>query len=260
MLHHQKVHLLFTLSLVFLLSMVSVVQAAPPLPDGSSMGDSLSLDENGAPIDDGGGNNLGTVMSDREDEVVDDGAPADGTTGDDSPDDGTVADGTDDGTADDGTTGDGTDDGTATDGTTGEVIKQHPVATALADYFEVEYDEIMSLHESGYGFGNIAKAYFFGDQLGLDPQVLLTDAKGSGWGNVLKENGVHPGSVGKGHDKKSDVTEQTDEAGQPQHGGGKPDFAGPSGQGGGNGGGNGNGHGNGNGGGNGNGHGGGNKK
>jgi hypothetical protein len=34
---------------------------------------------------------------------------------------------------------------------------------------------------------------------------------------VLKENGVHPGSVGKGHDKKSDVTDQTDEMGK--HGG-----------------------------------------
>ncbi len=214
--------------------------------DGSSLGDSLNLDDDGAPVDEvdspSGGNNLGTVMSGKDDETADDGT-------------------TDDGTTDDGTIDDDADDGTTDDGTTDEVTKQHPVATALAEYFEVEYNEIMSLHESGYGFGNIAKAYFFADQIGLTPEELLLEAHGSGWGNVLKENGMHPGSVGNGGGNKPDVPGQGNGAQEPQNNG-ATDLTGPDSHGGnghGNGNGGGNGHGGGNGGGNGHGGGHGNK-
>jgi hypothetical protein len=232
-----KIHFAFTFSLILLLALVPVVQAAPPLLGGSSLGDSLNLDENGDPVDevdDTGGNNLGTVMSDKTDDTIDDGTTDDGTT----------------------------DDGTTDDGTTGEVVKQHPVATALADYFDVDYDEIMTLHEEGNGFGNIAKAYFFADQLGLTPQDLLLEAHTSGWGNVLKQNGIHPGAVGNGGGKKSDVTGPEDSTIEPQNNG-AAGLSGPGGHGGnghGNGGGNGHGYGNDNGGdnGGGKGHGGGN--
>lgn len=250
MLKPYKTHFILTLCLIVMLMLVPVAQAAPPAPgsssDGSSLGDSLNLDENGNPVDEGGdtgGNNLGTVMSDKSGDAVDD-----STT-----DDGTIDDGTGDGTTDDGTTGDNTgddttDDGTTDDGTTGEVTNQHPVATALAEYFDVDYNEIMTLHEEGNGFGNIAKAYFFADQLGLTPQDLLLEAHTSGWGNVLKQNGIHPGAVGKGGGKKSEVTEQPENSPIEPQNNGAAGLTGPGGQ-------NGNGHGNGNGGGNGHGHG-----
>ena len=93
-------------------------------------------------------------------------------------------------------------------------MKQHPVATALAKYFDVPYDEVMALHEAGYGFGGITKAYFFAEKIGVTPQELLELAKGTGWGNVLKENGLHPGSGGKpdrewdkGHKDKDKIDE-----------------------------------------------------
>lgn len=231
MLQPHKTHFVLTLCLIFMLALVPVAQAAPPSPgsstEGSSLGDSLNLDENGNPVDevgDTGGNNLGTVMSDKSGDTVDDGT-------------------TDDGTTDDGTS----DDGTTDNGTTEEVAKQHPVAKALAEYFDVDYDEIMTLHEAGNGFGNIAKAYFFADQLGLTPQDLLLEAHTSGWGNVLKQNGIHLGAVGKGFGKKSEITEPENSTIEPQNNG-AAGLAGPGGNGHGNGGGNGQGHGNGNGG------------
>lgn len=265
MLPPYKTHFILTLCLIALLLLVPVVQAAPPAQDGSSdsstLEDSLNLDENGNPIDDGGntgGNNLGAIMSGKAGDTTDDGTADDGTV-DDTTDDGT----TDDDTTDDGTVDDGTDDGTTDDGTTGEVARQHPVATALAQYFDVDYDEIMSLHEAGSGFGNIAKAYFFADQLGLTPQDLLLEAHSSGWGNVLKQNGIHPGAIGKGGGKKSEITEPENSSIEPQN----TDAAGLTGPGGQGGSGHGNGNGNnGHGGGNGNGndggkdHGGGNGK
>ena len=98
-------------------------------------------------------------------------------------------------------------------------MKQHPVATAIAEYFDVPYEEVKGLHDDGYGFGNIAKAYFFSEkinQLNMDvegaipltPEDLLSEAHGSGWGNVLKDNGIHPGAVGNGQGKKADRLEQ----------------------------------------------------
>ncbi|MBI1881193.1 MAG: hypothetical protein HYR94_23685, partial [Chloroflexi bacterium] len=133
MLQLHKTQFMLSLCLILLLSMVPVAQAAPPLQggstDGATLGDSLNLNEDGTPVDGGdntsGGNNLGTVMSGKDDETA--------------------------------------DDGTTADGATEEVTNQHPVAAALSEYFDVDYDEIMDLHEDGYGFGNIARAYFFAD-------------------------------------------------------------------------------------------------
>jgi hypothetical protein len=180
----RKVSFVLTMILVLLLGLVSISQAAPPVPDedsneetlpGSSLGEKLSF------------NNLGTIMSGK-------GSSSGDTTGDsagekdgiDNPDD----------TADD--PNDGSD----------VTAKEHPVASAMAEYFadyfgvtHAElYAEIMELHLTGNGFGAIAKAYFFADKLEtpLTPQELLAAAHGSGWGNVLKAGGLHPGSVGNG--------------------------------------------------------------
>ncbi len=57
----------------------------------------------------------------------------------------------------------------------------------------------MALHEEGLGFGVIAKAYFAAQKLGIDPQVLLDEfAAGTGWGNIMKNNGLRPGQAGRG--------------------------------------------------------------
>jgi len=199
----KRIGILFLISLMLLLAIASVARAAPPGEEGgSTLGETLDLDnvDDTEPVTK---NNLGTIMSGRKD-------------GD------TLDEDDDEETSDDETTG---EDGTGTtpdDGT--EPIKEHPVASAIADYFGVTYDEVMSLHEAGNGFGTITKAYFFADKMDppLTPMELLDAAHGSGWGNVLKENGLHPGSVGNGKGQRPEP------AGQPENAG--PGKDGPPGQ------------------------------
>ena len=98
----------------------------------------------------------------------------------------------------------------------------HPVASAIAGFFAedfgVTYVDIMALHEEGLGFGVIAKAYFAAQKLGIDPQVLLDEfASGKGWGEIMKENGLHPGRAGRGGNlgdiMSGHVNSQTDPTG-----------------------------------------------
>lgn len=53
---------------------------------------------------------------------------------------------------------------------------QHPVASALATFFSdiegIDYDTIMSAHESGVGFGVIAQALWLTSELGGDSQLF----------------------------------------------------------------------------------------
>jgi hypothetical protein len=64
----------------------------------------------------------------------------------------------------------------------------------MAEYFEVDYSEIEGLHEDGFGFGVIARAYFVGEMLGITPTALLDEfASGTGWGVIMKEHELHPG-------------------------------------------------------------------
>jgi hypothetical protein len=75
----------------------------------------------------------------------------------------------------------------------------HPVASALAKYFDVPYSEIETLHQEGYGFGVIAKAYFAAQKLDITPTELLDKFdSGMGWGQIMKEYGLHPGQAGRG--------------------------------------------------------------
>ncbi len=79
----------------------------------------------------------------------------------------------------------------------------HPVAAAIATHFSgvfsTTYEGVMALHEEGLGFGVIAKAYFAAQKLGIDPQVLLDEfAAGTGWGQIMKAHGLHPGQAGRG--------------------------------------------------------------
>src|SRR5690606_16994988 len=50
----------------------------------------------------------------------------------------------------------------------------HPVATALAAEFELDYDVVMGWHCDGFGFGEIARALLLAEQTeGTDAQDLL---------------------------------------------------------------------------------------
>lgn len=187
---YRKIGLILTVMTIFLFSLSSMAQADPPVTDdeaepvtGSSLGENLDL------------NNLGTIMSARnyssdDSATGNDPVDSDGDPGDDNGDDNEQD------------AGDIPDDGAE------ESVKEHPVASAMAQYFadkwdlsyEELYDQIMESHLAGNGFGAIARAYFFADKLAtpLTPQELLDAAHESGWGNVLKVGGIHPGSVGNG--------------------------------------------------------------
>ena len=78
----------------------------------------------------------------------------------------------------------------------------HPVALWLAKRFgpELEYDELMAMHESGIGWGNIVKAYHMAranPTLGVSGEQLLDMRleEGKGWGNITRELGTKPGKT-----------------------------------------------------------------
>lgn len=117
-----------------------------------------------------------------------------------------------------------------------------PVAQRLADSFGVSYNEIINWHCSGFGFGEIARAYLLADASGETPETYFAMKEaGMGWGQIVHETGVHPSELApgqvirRGNHTSDDDAQPDDETHQ------------------GNSGNNGNGRGNGNGGGNGNG-------
>jgi len=95
--------------------------------------------------------------------------------------------------------------------------EDHPVGMALADEFDVDYDDIMTWHCDGFGFGEISRALLLaeagaddgedgeeaveGDEEGtvLDWEAYLQlKADGQGWGQIVKASGVHPGELAMG--------------------------------------------------------------
>ena len=84
---------------------------------------------------------------------------------------------------------------------TGTTPMTHPVGHAIALYFNIPYTQVMALHDQGWGFGNIARAYLTALNSGgaLTPeQVLALRQAGVGWGQIKKQYGVHPGGNGLG--------------------------------------------------------------
>jgi hypothetical protein len=83
----------------------------------------------------------------------------------------------------------------------------HPVASAIAENFNVPYGEVKDLHDEGYGFGVIVKAYFLPkviSDLGLasdvTPDGILSDfQQGMGWGEIIKDlTELPPGQAMRG--------------------------------------------------------------
>lgn len=130
----------------------------------------------------------------------------------------------------------------------------HPVALALAAEFDVSYEVVIGMHCDGFGFGEITRAFLLAETTGLTAQDYLDlKASGFGWGQIVREAGVHPSELAPGRvisgNPRFDQSDQgANDAAQPNRG--RPDCPGNScnapGQGGNNGNGN-NGRGNGNG-------------
>lgn len=77
----------------------------------------------------------------------------------------------------------------------------HPVGAAIAQFFGITDTEVISMHNSGVGFGVIARAYMtakFSEGQLTPEEALELFQSGAGWGQIMKEYGVHPGGKGLG--------------------------------------------------------------
>jgi hypothetical protein len=76
----------------------------------------------------------------------------------------------------------------------------HPVATAIAEEFDVSVEVVIGMHCSGFGFGAITRAFLLAEATGGDAQSYLDlKASGTGWGQIMREAGVHPSDLAPGH-------------------------------------------------------------
>ena len=77
--------------------------------------------------------------------------------------------------------------------------KDHPLATKIAEHFDVSKEFVMGYFCDGYGMGAIMLALKTRDLDGSDPGDLLEKrADGFGWGQIWKEKGLI-GSEKEGH-------------------------------------------------------------
>jgi hypothetical protein len=76
------------------------------------------------------------------------------------------------------------------------VADSHPIVRTLAGEFGVEVGDLINLHCSGYGFGDIARALLIVEQAGGDVASYLLDYdQGQDWGAIAREAGLEPGAV-----------------------------------------------------------------
>ncbi len=109
---------------------------------------------------------------------------------------------------------------------------KNPIALFLAEQMDgYDYEAIVDLRET-YGLGNIWRAYYLSEIVGIGEFDMLLDAtEGKGWGKLFKEageEGLHPGKQGPhglGWALKNDEAQSEQEAGD-HHG--PPDWAGGS--------------------------------
>jgi len=71
------------------------------------------------------------------------------------------------------------------------------VAIAISNYFTVPVSQVVTLHNAGWGYGEIFKLY----QLSLVSGRTISEVKslrdgGMGWGNIAKQLNVRPGNAG----------------------------------------------------------------
>jgi hypothetical protein len=71
--------------------------------------------------------------------------------------------------------------------------KLNPVAIMISLAFDVPVEEVVALHESGYGFGNITKIYAYTLSGRSVEEIVALRESGMGWGEIRKEYGLPPG-------------------------------------------------------------------
>ncbi len=100
----------------------------------------------------------------------------------------------------------------------------HPVGIIIALYFHIPYTEVMTLHDEGFGFGEIARVYLTAQASdgALTPeQILAMREDGMGWGQIKKQFGVKPGGNGLGSIMgNKPITEPTSSGVEPGNGNG----------------------------------------
>ncbi|MBE2268636.1 MAG: hypothetical protein IAE80_10440 [Anaerolinea sp.] len=88
----------------------------------------------------------------------------------------------------------------------------HPAAEVIAERFDVPYDEVIGWHCDGFGFGEITRAYVLAETTGETADSYLERRRGGeGWGQIIRESGVHPrdlapGQVRRGGESDDDMT------------------------------------------------------
>jgi hypothetical protein len=89
-----------------------------------------------------------------------------------------------------------TDDLSDTEDLTSTMHMTQPVALAISFFFSGTYSDVISLHNAGFGFGEIARAYFIANLSNgsvTPQQVLDLAAGGMGWGAIMKQYDFKPG-------------------------------------------------------------------
>ncbi len=111
-----------------------------------------------------------------------------------------------------------------------------PVALAISIFFSGTYSDVVALHDAGFGFGEIARAYFIAELSmgGATPQEILDAvASGMGWGEIMKQYAFKPGrghnlgAIMSGHDSTSNQNANQN-GNQNSNPGGKPNCPGNS--------------------------------
>ena len=129
---------------------------------------------------------------------------------------------------------------------TGTMTITHPVASSLANQYEISYTQVVSWFADGYGFGEIMHALKTSETLsGTHPMsdttpsgILTLKTELGGWGQVWQEFGLigRPDDVGPPHDAEDGDDVEAPENGEPKRnekepgppdGVGPPDHAGP---------------------------------
>jgi hypothetical protein len=76
---------------------------------------------------------------------------------------------------------------------TEHVTGSQMIAGCIAAFFDVPVTDVVTLRSAGYGFGEVAAAYFLARDSGWDvAAILFLREEGMGWGEIAKEVGLPP--------------------------------------------------------------------